>query len=221
MNIPYFKKIPPKTVIISLALLLPVIYYTCLVLTQNEFIYLFQILFFFFPSLLFFNFYQIQNATSKQNLIRNVLVTILATLILTFILNYSLDYWFKLFPPPKELEEAFNDIMRVNQPMGLARDLLVLALIPAICEEFFFRGFLQTSLSVYLKPRTAIIATSLFFALFHANPWLLPYYIILGLLFGILYEKSNNIITAILAHFINNTYGIVLYHTVGEIYQRH
>lgn len=217
MNSPYFKKLPPIVVIVLTMAILPLIYYISIFLTKNKFIYVFQIALFLLPSLALLKLYTIKNAANSDSLVKKIGITVLLTLVITAVLNYTLGLWLEIFTPPVELAKAMEDLMLVGKPYGFVRDLLILALVPAICEEFFFRGFIQTSLSAYFKPRNAIVITSFFFALYHANPWFAPFYFILGFFFGMIYEKTNNLNMAILAHFVNNAYGIVLYHYFGMV----
>ena len=52
-----------------------------------------------------------------------------------------------------------------NIPLPLI--LLTLAVTPAVCEEFFFRGFLFQSLRDRLKGWGVVVTTALLFGLFH------------------------------------------------------
>lgn len=215
-NTPYFLRPPLPGITTLLAISVPTFYFICLSLTANNYISVFQILFFLGTGLSLMLFCRIQNATSKQHFIRNISLVTLAALSTTIILNVTLDYWLKVFPMPKEFEETLESFMHVGSVLGLMRDILVLSLVPAICEEFFFRGFLQTSLSHLWGEKTALFATASFFALYHLNPWLLPFYFLLGILFGVSFNKTNNLGMAMIAHFINNSFGVVMFHLVGK-----
>jgi len=60
-----------------------------------------------------------------------------------------------------------------------------------------------------------LIITSLFFALYHVNPWFFPFYFILSCFFGAVLNRTGNLGMAVLAHFINNLFGVVMYYIVG------
>lgn len=202
----------------AVAVLVPLAYYLTIAATRNQLISLFQLAFFFTPSVVLFKLYRIRRAVSKEALFRGLVLTVSVSLMVTWALNDSLTFWLKIFPPPKDMHAALQKMLSYGKPLGLYRDLLVMALVPAVCEEFFFRGFLLTALKSYVSPRTAIVISAFFFAFYHVNPWFAPFFFILGLLFGWLYLKTNNLGMAVLAHFINNAYGIVLYHHFGVVF---
>lgn len=83
--------------------------------------------------------------------------------------------------------------------------LFVIAIIPAIGEEYLFRGVIQTVFEKYLKnPHVAIIITAILFSAFHIQFYGFLPRAALGVLFGYLFYYSGNLIYPIIAHFINN-----------------
>lgn len=139
-------------------------------------------------------------------------MVIFLSLILTHVINIAIPYWTLIFPLPKEYEEIYDEMLHKGTTLGMMWDVLQLALVPAICEEFFFRASLQTSLNHYVKNGGAVVITALVFTLYHFNIWYAPFYFILGLFFGWLFLRKNNLLFPITAHFINNAYGVILYH---------
>lgn len=196
-------------------MLIPLVYYASLTLTQNRWIIVFQTGLFFLPSAFVLKTLRIKNAFSKERFWQSMIFTLGITILATMVLNVCLKFWLGLFPPPEELQLEMKKILSLDRPYGLLLDLITVGLIPAICEEFFFRGFLQTGLSHHMHPKHAILAAAFFFALYHVNPWFLPFYFILGILFGWLYFRFNNLIVAIVAHLTNNAFGVVMYHLFG------
>ena len=85
-------------------------------------------------------------------------------------------------------------------PLGLA----ALVLVPALCEELFFRGFVFTGLYAHYGPRWALLGSSVFFAGSHFNPWQFLPLLVFGLFLGALVHWTHSIYPAILAHAINN-----------------
>ncbi len=103
---------------------------------------------------------------------------------------------------------------------GLVLDTLVIAIVPAIAEEFFFRGVLQQILHKMLRNiHVAIILTAFVFSLVHFQflTFLPRFY--LGIVLGYLFYWSRNIWVSITAHFINNFYGVFVSHTLPEGWQ--
>lgn len=83
--------------------------------------------------------------------------------------------------------------------------LLVVALLPALVEELFFRAALQPPLIRLLRhPMAGIIATALLFSIIHASWYGFLARAVLGVVLGCLYYYSANLWLSILAHFLNN-----------------
>jgi len=80
--------------------------------------------------------------------------------------------------------------------------LLVFALLPAICEELAFRGFLLTGLQKHFRPRTAVLLCSFMFALYHMNVFQFLPSFFLGVVLGLLTLRSRSLVPAILLHLV-------------------
>ncbi len=88
--------------------------------------------------------------------------------------------------------------------------LLTGAVVPAVAEEFFFRGFALSAFRSKLAPFRSVLCTSLLFGLFHviggnilSLEKLLPT-IILGLALGLVAIKTNSLWPGILLHALHN-----------------
>tara|TARA_B100000900_G_scaffold350968_2_gene317837 strand:+ start:4080 stop:5033 length:954 start_codon:yes stop_codon:yes gene_type:complete len=89
--------------------------------------------------------------------------------------------------------------------------ILVIAIIPAVGEEFLFRGVLQNILRISVKnPHIAIWASALIFSIFHNQFYGLVPRMLLGAIFGYLYYWSGSLFLPVLGHFINNGLSLVL-----------
>jgi len=87
-------------------------------------------------------------------------------------------------------------------------------LILAFAEEIAFRGFFQTKLCNITKPIWAIIITSLFFAIgnFSAGSTSVLIYILFfifidNIIYGVIYQKTKNIYSCTISHFLANVIG--------------
>lgn len=90
---------------------------------------------------------------------------------------------------------------------GLLDQILCLSYICVlgpVCEEILFRGIILKSLKRFGK-MTAIIASSVLFAMFHMNPVQFFVPILVGLVLGFMTVQSKSIFPAIVAHIANNT----------------
>lgn len=88
-------------------------------------------------------------------------------------------------------------------------NILLLAIIPAIGEELFFRGILQKICIQLFKNNSAgIIITSFVFGLLHFQIENLLSIIFASILLGYIYEYSENLLLTILLHFGFNSFSL-------------
>lgn len=97
----------------------------------------------------------------------------------------------------------------LEKPMHLITFSVTLALLPALSEEFFFRGLVYNSLS-RVKTVFVIIIIAVCFALYHGSLAQLIYQLIYGASLALLRKVANSSIPCIVAHFINN-FAILLF----------
>ncbi len=107
-----------------------------------------------------------------------------------------------------KITEAFLD---VNTTRALMFNILVIAILPALGEEFLFRGVLQKLFHQLTgNIHVTIIITAALFSAIHMQFYgFLPRFL-LGLLFGYLLFWSGSIWLPVAAHFINNGAAVVL-----------
>ncbi len=98
--------------------------------------------------------------------------------------------------------------------------LLALTIIGPISEELIFREAIEGEmLRRGASPWTAIIVSTLAFSAAHLNLAQSLYALPLGILFGIIYYKTGNIILAALLHILNNSIAAIQLHNMGENYE--
>ena len=113
-----------------------------------------------------------------------------------------------------ELEQKYKNTMMAMTKMNSIGDLLInlfaIALIPAVVEELYFRGAVQTTLK-QLSGKTiiAIIITAVIFSGFHLSYFGFLSRMSLGIVLGLIYEYTGSIWLPMLLHFINNGIAIV------------
>lgn len=112
------------------------------------------------------------------------------------------------------LTEAF---LSTKSIWGLMVNLIMIAVIPAIGEELFFRGILQKFFIDWTKnPLRGILIVAFLFSFFHLQFYgFLPRFY-LGVLFGLMYYWSGTIWLPIIAHFINNGAAVLVYFFFGK-----
>lgn len=101
-------------------------------------------------------------------------------------------------------------------------NIIVLAILPGIGEELFFRGALQQiGARIFKNEYVAIWIVAIIFSAIHVQFYGFFPRFLLGVFFGYLVVWSRNIWTAVLAHFVNNSMVVVLgfyYATQGKSY---
>lgn len=90
--------------------------------------------------------------------------------------------------------------------------ILCVALVPAICEELFFRAGVQNLLQRWFKnPHAAVWVTAALFSLAHGELFAFLPRFLLGALLGYLYVYGRSLLVNVLAHFANNAIVVVTY----------
>lgn len=92
--------------------------------------------------------------------------------------------------------------------------VLILAVMPAVCEELFFRGWV---LSAFAGPRpggrralVAVVLQAAAFAAFHLLPERMPQTFALGLILGGLVVATGSLLPAVVAHAAHNAMPVLL-----------
>jgi membrane protease YdiL (CAAX protease family) len=126
-----------------------------------------------------------------------------------------LGYLNSLIPLP----EMFSDLQVSQYEMiedFLSTDgiiwfgLLNIALVPAICEEILFRGYILRAFEKSWGPILAIIISGLIFGMFHIQLGNVLPLATLGIILGLMTWLSGTIWPAVLAHFINNGAAVLI-----------
>jgi membrane protease YdiL (CAAX protease family) len=148
---------------------------------------------------------------------------ILALLIMLFAIPFASytgdwNHTWPFSPEVRRTEEYATVLTRVilNMPdiSTLIVNLLLMAIIPAIAEEFFFRGVIQR---LYIKmmpgkPWLAIFITAICFSALHFQWMDFVPRVILGFLLGAIYYLSGNLWLSILGHCLNNSLTVALFY---------
>jgi membrane protease YdiL (CAAX protease family) len=215
---PTYAKSPPIAQTLAYAFLFPSVYIVILTLGGPKIITPVQLGFFLLPAILLSYFHRQKGFWQKTDFINHLIFTLGSAMVLTVLLNKLTVYSDEFFPLPPEYLENFEKLLHKGQNWGLTIDLLQVCLLPAICEEFFFRGLIQTGLGTKTNKHLAVFIAAALFTLFHFNPWYAPFYFALGLYFGYLFLRTRNLGLVMLAHFLNNAYGILMYYYFGIVY---
>ena len=96
--------------------------------------------------------------------------------------------------------------LKTGDVKGLVANLFIMAVVPAIGEEFVFRGVLLRMLNEWTgKKVPAVIISAIIFSAIHLQFYgFLPRFV-LGAYLGFLFVRSGSIWVPVFAHFVNNT----------------
>ena len=122
----------------------------------------------------------------------------------------ALEQWLRKYEETAlALTEQF---MQANTFGGLLSNIFLLALVPAVGEELFFRGLLQTRISHLIKnAHAAVWITAIIFSAFHFQFYGFIPRLLLGAYLGYLLVWSGSLWLPMLAHFVNNALAVVFY----------
>ncbi len=107
-------------------------------------------------------------------------------------------------PLPAELAGEFEKVGKVMDDMSLPLMILCLVLVPAVCEEFFFRGYALSGLRGGLGWVAAVLIVGVAFGIHHHSIFRLFITSALGVLFGVLVIRYRSLWPAVLAHLLHN-----------------
>ena len=119
------------------------------------------------------------------------LSTMLATLVLM--------YFF-----PEGFLQASSDINSIFNTVPAPVQLLIVAVMPAVCEEAMHRGFIQHSFQSVRSDWVIILSMGLIFGIFHMDPYRFLPTAILGIGLSYVMQKTHNIFLPALFHFVHN-----------------
>ena len=140
------------------------------------------------------------------------------------LVSSSLSHFTNNIPIPEawkirfdKMELEYNTQVSAIISLKNAKDyvlaLIIMAFLPALCEETLFRGGLQNFLTRGTQlPWLSIIVVSFLFSLAHFSFYGFLSRFFLGMILGALFHYSGRLWLSIIAHFINNALAItVLY----------
>lgn len=144
-----------------------------------------------------------------------------------YIQNYYIEVWAQhsesintlksFFDSLNELvDKTYGNLLRASGIPELLLVVLVVAVVPAVSEEVMFRGFIQRSFEMKIKPFIAAFLTAVFFSLYHFNPYGLIPLAVLGFYFGFAAYTSRTLLIPVLLHFLNNFTAVMLYFIIGS-----
>ncbi|MFB6098333.1 MAG: type II CAAX prenyl endopeptidase Rce1 family protein, partial [Salinibacter sp.] len=106
----------------------------------------------------------------------------------------------------KLIEQSQLELIRrvLESDLGLVFNVVMLALVPGLCEEVLFRGYAQRQFERALGPAGGILLAGGMFGLYHLRPSQVLPLILLGLFMAYLTWRTGSLLPAIGVHVLHN-----------------
>jgi uncharacterized protein len=113
----------------------------------------------------------------------------------------------------ESLEKNYNEqvsmMLDMDNTWGYIVSIIVMAFIPALCEEMLFRGGLQNFLTRSINNHwISILVVSILFSLVHFSVYGFLVRLFLGIILGLIYHYTKNLWLSVTAHFFNNALAV-------------
>lgn len=119
-------------------------------------------------------------------------------------LNMRLVLW--LDPPAQEIHQL--QVLVDEAPLWQA--ILLLAILPPICEEILFRGTLARGLATRLPGWLAVTLAAMLFSAYHLSLVQALPTLTLGLALGLFALRADSVVPAIIGHVLNNGIAVLV-----------
>ncbi len=116
-------------------------------------------------------------------------------------------YWLSVIFPMDKMMQQYSQLMENIDFGNPIINLLLIAVVAPIFEEFFFRGAIYKELRSSTPIWVAIVLQALIFGIFHMNVVQGLYAFGLGIILGLVYEWSRSLWVPIIFHAVFNAIG--------------
>ncbi len=115
-----------------------------------------------------------------------------------------------IFPHSQEYQKAWEMVLQEFHQIPFMVTFLVMAVLPGVCEELLFRGFLLQGMRKKYSDTIAIVIVGFLFGVIHLDPYRFFPISLLGIVFGYIVVKTGSIFSGIVAHSTNNAIIVLL-----------
>ncbi len=169
-----------------------------------------------------YNYLGLDNTPSTGNYLLVILIMFSAIPLINFIaqLNYSIpfpdrlgDLKERILESEQNSELMMDTFLNQESLKGFIVNMIMIALIPSLGEEFLFRGLVQRIFTEWTKSHhVGVWIGAVLFSLMHFQFFGFIPRILLGASFGYMLVWSRSMWLPVLAHFINNGLAVVFFH---------
>lgn len=139
----------------------------------------------------------------KKVSLKSVLLIIVTAIVLFIMADYVNACSMLVFQ--NLLDDSLQAI--IDRPVEA---VIAVAILPAIIEEFLFRGMIYRGIANKSNRKIAIVISALLFALLHMNFNQMCYAFVMGLVFALVVYLTNNLTVSILLHMLFNTFTVLI-----------
>ncbi|KAI4326878.1 hypothetical protein L6164_019402 [Bauhinia variegata] len=118
--------------------------------------------------------------------------------------QFNLELLLPLLPSTPVTLSSVEQSILARDPVAMILYAIVVTVCAPVWEEIVFRGFLLSSLTKYMPVWCAILVSSIAFALAHFNMQRMLPLIFLGMVMGVIYTRSRNLLPSMLLHSLWN-----------------
>lgn len=140
----------------------------------------------------------------SPNVFAFICIGVAFTYAFSYINSMAVDLIFGASVP----EDMFNYATPKMSDGEIILQFITIALVPAFCEEFLFRGVVISTLMPYGKS-TAVVISAVCFGLMHGNFYQFLYTTVAGLILGAVYVMTDSIWPGTIIHMINNALSVL------------
>jgi sodium transport system permease protein len=150
-------------------------------------------------------------------------LTVIAAFLLAVALHplvVLLGQWIEVtYPLSEETARAVGQLTSLMRDAPTWQLILVIAAVPALCEEIVFRGFILSGLRHLGSKWAAIVISSLFFGVTHGMLQQSLAAAVVGLVLGYLAVQCGSLLPAMVFHLTHNSLGVLLSRVTPETAQ--
>ena len=189
---------------------------------------------FFFPALIFARFFSddakaylhTEQGVSGTVIVLTILSVIFALPVINAVFHFTQQISlpesmkaieFKIIEWENQAQHLSESMLITDKYLAFLMNLLIVAILAAVGEEFLFRGVLQNIFSkIFKNPHVVIWIVAIIFSLVHLQFYGFFARILLGAFLGYLLYYSKSIWVPVLAHFTNNAIGVISYYVIKD-----
>ncbi|MCR5485655.1 MAG: CPBP family intramembrane metalloprotease [Clostridiales bacterium] len=148
------------------------------------------------------------NSFGKPRSNAMILPAVICGFMFCMIGNFATDYLIS-FLERFHIELSGGEYETSADAFGLVSNLITIAVLPALIEEFSLRFVVMQPLRKY-GDKFAIVMSSMVFALMHGNMVQIPFAFIAGVAIAYFVISTGSVWTGVLIHLLNNAYSVVI-----------